>query len=151
MTRGKSAERELAERLYAAEKPASKAQDDGLNKLSRRFRDRVLEPAWVRGDLSDYKPEAVNLRLAGRTWYRPDWIVTERCHEHGLQPRITLVELKGFMRDDAAVKLKVAATTYPMYQWLLIKWDRKAGWDVRIVDRRGIGREPILIPWINGG
>ena len=48
-----SKERELLDRIYAAEKPASKAPADGMNKLERAFRDEVLEPAWVRGRCSN--------------------------------------------------------------------------------------------------
>jgi hypothetical protein len=74
----------------------------------------------------------------------------ERAGEHGLPSRLVFVETKGFMRDDAAVKLKVAASMYPAFGWLLVTRD-KWGWEVREVAAGGIGREPIIVPWINGG
>ena len=67
----------------------------------------------------------MRLRLAGRTWYTPDFLAVQHisANEH-MPPLFIFVEIKGFMRDDAAVKLKVAAETYPCFQWLLV---RRAG------------------------
>ncbi len=44
-------------------------------------------------------------------------------------------EVKGFMRDDAAVKLKVAAATYP-FRFVLVRVrpkNRGGGWDEKIL------------------
>lgn len=149
-TGGRSAERELAERYFAGPVMPSKAPADGLNKLERRFRDDILEPAYVRGAIARWQREPVKLRLAGRTYYSPDFLVTERTGEHGIPPRLVFVETKGFMRDDASVKIKVAAETYPQFRFLLVTRD-KWGWYVRRVDGSGIGREETIVPWINGG
>jgi hypothetical protein len=142
----RSKERELIDRYGAPVQ--SKAPSDGMNKLERAFRDLVLEPAWVRGDLARYYREPVKLRLAGRTWYMPDFLVAE-CMEYPVM-RLTLVEVKGFMRDDAAVKLKVAASLYPHFRWLLVRRERVAGWLAWEVDGRGIGADSIYVPWIHG-
>ena len=39
-----------------------------------------------------------------------------------------LHEVKGFMEDDAAVKLKVAAETFWWFQFKLVKKDRGNSW-----------------------
>ena len=47
--------------------------------------------------------EAVKIRLAKRTWYTPDFHVIQNDSSHEFH------EVKGFWRDDARVKVKVAA------------------------------------------
>lgn len=143
-TRGRSAELEMAGPVVRPARPP-----DGMNKLERRFRDGVLEPAFVRGAIMSYWREPIKLRLAGRTWYTPDWLVSLPTGEHGIPPAPEIVEVKGFMRDDAAVKLKVAANLYPAFAWWLVTRD-KWGWHARRVDSGGIGREESIVPWIHG-
>ena len=63
---------------------------------------------------------------------------------------LVMVEIKGFMRDDAAVKIKVAAELYPCFRWLLVYRAGRHGWDVRNVTHTGIGTSPIHVPWIEG-
>lgn len=61
-----------------------------------------------------FKFEAMKFRLADRTWYTPDFCVVTaagvcECHE-----------VKGYMMEDAAVKIKTAADIYP-FRFKLIK------------------------------
>lgn len=117
-----------------------------LNKTEAAFWDRVRPSPLIR----QIAREPVTFRLAGRTRYTPDFGVwPELIAEH--DGRFTLCEVKGFMRDDAAVKLKVAAEMFPWFRWLLVRRERRQGWgwEVREVDRGGIGREPIHVPWIH--
>lgn len=73
-----------------------------------------------------YRFEGVKLRLADNTFYTPDFAVmlmdgTMECHE-----------IKGFWRDDAKVKIKVAAEMYP-FRFLALKAKPKkdgGGWSV---------------------
>lgn len=111
---------------------------DGMNKTERRFRDEVTPHVGA------IRHEPLKFRLAGRTWYAPDFVFWV---SQGTTP--VCVEIKGFMRDDAAVKLKVAAESYPEFRWLLVR-ACKGGWDVREVTDRGIGRERISVAWIPG-
>lgn len=150
---GRAAEQQLVN-LYAPAVPApkSRAPRDGLNKTERRFRDEVLEPAWVRGDLLDYGAHRVKLRLTedvGRLYYTPDFLAIERPGEQGIAPRWVFIEIKGYLRDDAAVKVKVAADQFRCARWLVV-YREKWGWDVREVGSDGIGREPVMVPWILG-
>lgn len=54
-----------------------------------------------------HKFEAVKLRLADTTFYSPDFAVQT------ISGQIEMHEVKGFWRDDARVKIKVAAALYP--------------------------------------
>jgi len=100
---------------------------DGMNKLERAY-SVELENQRLAGLISSWKFEAMKLRLANRTTYSPDFFVVlpdGRMEHH---------ETKGFMRDDAHVKLKVAASQFPMFTFRLVK--RKAGaWIVTEVKR----------------
>jgi hypothetical protein len=67
--------------------------------------------------------EAVTLKLAADTRYTPDFMVME---DDGT---ITFVECKGFWRDDAKVKIKVAAEMYPMFRFKAVSYSKKT-WHV---------------------
>jgi hypothetical protein len=59
------------------------------------------------GDILWYRFEGLKLRLADNTFYTPDFAVMAadgvmECHE-----------VKGFWRDDARAKIKIAAEQYP--------------------------------------
>jgi hypothetical protein len=125
--------------------PRSRDRGDGMNKLERRFMNNVLEPAYVRGDLARYYREPMRLVLPGNVTYRPDFLAIVR------DDRPTFCETKGFMRDDARVKLCVAAGTFPDWRWLLVEHERIAGWLVWEVTGRGIGADSIHVRWIHGG
>ncbi len=123
--------------------PPQKEPGDGMNKTERAFAEMLNE---VRQWGFQWWREPFKIRLAGRTWYTPDFLVAPTS----VSPRLVAIEVKGFMRDDAAVKLKVAAETYPCFRWLLVRRDGRHGWEVREVTNRGIGTSPIVVPWIGG-
>lgn len=123
--------------------------DDGMTKLERRFRDDVLMPALGSRHIAGFWREPMSLRLGGRCFYRSDFLVAEWSGDHGLPPRLTMIETKGYMREDACVKLKVAAGMFYIFRWLLVTRPAKA-WEVHEVTGAGIGRNPIRVPWING-
>ncbi len=117
-----------------------------MNKTERRFFEEMSASTRVVKILR----EPYKLRLAGRTWYTPDFVVWPLVFVGDCRP--ACVEVKGFMRDDAAVKLKVAASLYAAeWRWLLVTRAGRHGWEVREIGRTGIGREPIVVPWITGG
>ncbi len=127
--------------------PPAKEAGDGMNKTERAFYDMVMVSPMI----IKIRREPLNFRLAGRTWYRPDFGVWTRGQFSEGDRRFTLVEIKGWMRDDAAVKIKVAAELYPEWRWLLVHRNGRHEWNVRNVTRTGISRESIQIPWIKGG
>lgn len=59
--------------------------------------------------------EGVTLRLADRTRYTPDFFVELA------DGTLELHEVKGFWRDDARVKFKVAAELFPMFGFVSVK------------------------------
>lgn len=73
------------------------------------------------GDVLWWSYEAIKLRLADNTYYIPDFLVLTRA---GM---LEVHETKGFMRDDANVKIKVAAETFP-FKFIVIRRDRD-GWN----------------------
>jgi hypothetical protein len=67
--------------------------------------------------------EQITLKLAHDTRYTPDFWVQE---DDGT---ITFVECKGFWREDAKVKIKVAAEMYPMFRFRAVRYSKKT-WHV---------------------
>lgn len=65
--------------------------------------------------------EAIKLRLADETFYEPDFLVLPT------EGPIEVHETKGFWRDDARVKIKVAAEMFPFRFIGVTKKDRKEG------------------------
>ncbi len=93
-----------------------------MNKLEQKYA-RELETQKVAGLIQAYWYEGIKLRLADKTFYTPDFFVL--MADNSLEAH----ECKGFMMDDANVKLKCAADKFP-FKFLLIKWTR-GGWDTR--------------------
>lgn len=90
-----------------------------LNKTEAAFLD------WLRlspeGEGREILPQSVTLLIANGCRYTPDFFLPPvwRGKVHGgITP--LAYEVKGFMREDAAVKLKVAARTYPWIRFYLV-------------------------------
>lgn len=66
--------------------------------------------------VASYKFESVKLRLADNTYYTPDFMAI------GEDGYITFYEVKGFWRDDARVKIKVASELYPEFAFVAVQW-----------------------------
>jgi len=120
-----------------AKKPRITGKNElGQNKTEAAW-DRHLADLKTLGKIRDYWFEPIKIRLAGNTTYRVDFLVRR------LDRTLAAIEIKGFMRDDAAVKIKVAAEQCTWADFYLVQ---KAGkeWDIRYVGRNGIGRDPIV-------
>lgn len=79
-----------------------------LNKLERAYLAylRGLNPDWI-------GVQNIALKLADDTRYTPDfWCL--------LNGKLSAREVKGFMRDDARVKLMVAARQFPWINFILV-------------------------------
>ena len=101
-------------------RPSNLPRTDRMNKLEGRYSREVLE-VWKRaGEIEDYKFEALKFRLADSTFYTPDFMVCFKDH-------IEMHETKGFWRDDARVKIKVAAEMFKAFRFMAVQWHRKAG------------------------
>ncbi len=98
-----------------------------MNKLESEW-ENILAARKQAGDVLWYRFEGVKLRLANNTFYTPDFVV---INKHQLE--LEIHETKGFWRDDARVKIKVAAEMFPFFQFYAIKKKRKkdgGGWDI---------------------
>ena len=96
-----------------------------MNKTEAEYAN-LLESLKQVGKVAWYKFEGIKLRLADDTFYTPDFAVMLSTGE------MELHEVKGFWRDDAKVKIKVAADMYPM-QFIAVKRQAKkagGGWDI---------------------
>lgn len=78
----------------------------GMNKTEQR---RAVELEALRrdGQIACWSYEKITLKLADDTRYTPDFFVVEN------DGAIRFEETKGFWRDDAKVKIKVAAQQFP--------------------------------------
>lgn len=94
---------------------------DGMNKTEAAYAAHLglLKHA---GEIAWFEFEAIKLRLANRTFYTPDFLVMLSDGE------LQIHEVKGFWEDDARVKIKVAASMFPIH-FLAIQKDGK-GWKV---------------------
>ena len=80
-----------------------------------------LEAQRRAGRIVFWKFGELKLRLADGTWYTTDfYIMYPDAH-------IEIHETKGFMRDDANVKIKAAAEKYPEFKFVLVQWKKKEG------------------------
>lgn len=86
-----------------------------------------LEAEKQRGAILWYRFEGIKLRLADNTFLTVDFAVMDRS---GV---LEMHEVKGFMQEDANVKLKVAADMYPFEFYLVRKKSKKdgGGWSIK--------------------
>lgn len=96
-----------------------KPKPDRLNKMESAFAQYLMQHT---GYL--VLAQQIKLRLADKTWYTPDFVCF--C----MDGVVRIYETKGFMRDDAAVKLKVAAEQYWFFQWHLVT-RKKGEWIIK--------------------
>jgi hypothetical protein len=96
-----------------------------MNKLEASYAQH-LEVLKRAGIIVWYGYEAITLRLAKRTRYTPDFTVVTA------EGRVEFHETKGgYWRDDARVKIKVAAEMYPWARFVGITARRErdgGGW-----------------------
>jgi hypothetical protein len=86
----------------------------GMNRLEAKFA-MSLEAQRRAGKIVLWRYERLTLKLADDTRYTPDFYVLE------LDGAVSIYETKGYMRDDAHVKLKVAATAFPEFRFYLVQ------------------------------
>lgn len=78
--------------------------------------------------------QAVTLVLANGLRYTPDLFLPSGPHG---SPRPAFYEVKGFMRDDAAAKIKMAARVHDWADFFLVTKQGRTcgGWDVQVILR----------------
>ena len=99
----------------------------GLNKTESAFLGHLKA---TYGPLQPVLAQSVTLKLANGVRYTPDFIVIQApVFEPDVKTCLIAYEVKGFMRDDAAVKLKVAASAYPWIAFNLVV-RKKGKWQI---------------------
>jgi hypothetical protein len=106
----------------------------GQNKSEARFF-RRLEDLKRAGVIREFIWEPFKLRLAGNTGYNLDFMAVRN------DGSLVGLEVKGFLRDDAAVKVKVAAEMHLWLTFYVVRWEG-GGWTYSHVGRGGISRVP---------
>ncbi len=91
-----------------------------MNKLEARYAAHLEEMKQLGGVLM-WTYEGVKLKLAAKTFYTPDFMVMTQ------DLSIEFHETKGFARDDAMVKIKVAARLFP-FRFVMVR-KSKQGWE----------------------
>lgn len=107
-----------------------------MNKIETEFA-WLLEAKKRAGEILDYAFECVTFRLAERTTYTPDFMIIHHDHFEMIDIKARgevklMRRADGQMhkrqwsskRDDAAVKIKVAAQMFPWMHW--VYWYREA-------------------------
>ena len=92
---------------------------DRMNGLEARYAGH-LEGMRRAGKILSWHFEALKLRLADSTFYTPDFFIMLPDGAVGFH------ETKGFWRDDAKAKIKIAAALYPLFFFVAVQWDSKA-------------------------
>lgn len=92
------------------------------NKTEQAYEDH-LEQLRMVGDVLWYRFEGIKLRLADNTFLTVDFAVMAKSGQ------LEMHEVKGFMQEDANVKLKVAASMYP-FVFKLIRKAKGGTWNI---------------------
>lgn len=107
--------------------PKKKLNTQEMNKTEARYEAEILAPLKQAGEILDYRFERVKLKLAKNTYYTFDFEIvkndcTLECHE-----------VKGFWRDDARVKIKVAAEMFPERKFIAVQLKDKK-WEIEEIN-----------------
>ena len=93
-----------------------------MNGMEKKYA-AYLELRRITGEILEWRFEPLKLRLAPKTYYTPDFLL--------LMPdrRIELHETKGFMEEDANVKIKVAREMFAsIFTIVLVRLDKNKNW-----------------------
>jgi len=67
----------------------------------------------------DYKFNCIKLMLADGAWYTPDFMIM-------YSNKTEIIEIKGFRRTSAILRFKVAKSSYPMFDFRMLTWDKES-------------------------
>ncbi len=113
------------ERLYAL----GRLKVGEKNQTEQRYEDEVLQPGLIAGDILWYRFEGIKLRLADNTFLTVDYAVLPAS---GI---LTMIDVKGaaaIVEEDARVKMRVAAETYP-FAFQLAFPAKGGGWTIKSI------------------
>lgn len=98
-----------------------------MNKSEARYASEVLDVRKASGEVAAYWYESVKLRLAEGAWFTVDFFVMLA------DGRLEAHEVKGFLRESAAVRIKMAAEKYPFLFFMAFKRKKVdgGGWKIK--------------------
>lgn len=108
-----------------ASRALGRMKTGSMNKTEQAYAD-YLDAQRHAGQVLWHRFEGIKLRLADNTFYTPDFAVM------GAAGELELHEVKGFMEEDANVKIKVAAAQYP-FVFRIVRKAKGGNWDIREV------------------
>ena len=88
-------------------------QQRAMNKWETMYAEELMQRK-MNGEIQWFGYESIKLRLAKATTYTPDFVVVLP------DGRVEFHEVKGFWRDDARVKIKVAAELFPWARFVVV-------------------------------
>ena len=109
-------------------KAKASTRPNGMNATEIRYA-ALLTTRVHAGEIARFDREPEGLRLADRCVYWPDFRVINN------DGTVEFHECKGrsgdkfHAREDAWIKLKVAAATHPMYRFLVVWPSKRGGWE----------------------
>ena len=98
----------------------------GMNKTEAVYA-LELETRRLAREIKAWRFEGTKLRLANGAWYKPDFTVV------GIGGEIEMHEIKGFWREAARLRIKVAAEQHPWFRFIALRRRRKrdgGGWAI---------------------
>lgn len=96
------------------------------NKTEAKY-EAYLEKQKLAGEVLSYCFEPLHLRLADKTFYKPDFLVLNKACE------VEFHEVKGsryIFQDDAKVKVKVAAKLFPYFRFRVAYPQKGGTWEM---------------------
>ena len=93
---------------------------DYRSNLERRYAE-ILEGRKIVGEIRMWLYEPASLQIGGGARYTPDFLV------FNLDGSVEFHEVKGFWREAAKVRLRVAIEKFPMFGFFVVTNDRHRG------------------------
>lgn len=108
-------------------KPALRQDRSGMNKTEADFLAHLK--ATTPREIEIHR-EGLGMRIGNGCVYWPDFITSDAHFD-----MVCAYEIKGFMRDDAAVKIKAAAAKFRTFKFFLVFRDKSqaSGWRIEEV------------------
>lgn len=104
-----------------------KKRDDGYDSQLEADYAQHLAALKLAGKIEDFVYHPFRMKIAGGAYYTPDFIVIAKpdvAWDQGYS-QIEIHECKGFWRESAAVRVKVAADKFPWFRFRIVSWARK--------------------------
>jgi hypothetical protein len=110
----------------AAPAPRQKITRPPLNKWEAAYAERLRIERDITRTIDWFGFEAYSLRLAAGARFTPDFAVR-------ISDRLEFHEVKGFWREAALVRIKVAAELYPWHKFVVVRKQKVSeggGWEI---------------------